>query len=104
MQPPPPDAQLVEFLCGELPSLAELYDRFAHALDPFDEARDRAEQQFESTVSSWYDRYASGSELNRSNQEKSKYHDFRKAVIQLCKQYLKANPPRIQVRGLPKSD
>jgi hypothetical protein len=94
MQPPTSDAQLVELLHGELPSLAELYDRFAHALDPFDETRDRAEQQFESTVSSWYDRYTSGSGLSRSSQ----------AVIRLCKQFLKVNQPRIQVRGRPKSD
>ena len=40
MQPPPSDAQLVDFLSSEVPALAELYDRFAHAIDPFDEGRD----------------------------------------------------------------
>ena len=102
MQPPAPDAQLAQFLCGELPALAELYDRFAHALDPFDKGRDQAEQQFEATVSSWYDLHATGSNSSQSTGQTSKYHDFRKAVIRLCKQHLKANQPRIQVRDRPK--
>ena len=77
MQPPPPDAQLADFLSGELPALAELYDRFAHAIDPFDEGRDLAEQQFEATVSSWYDLYATRSKPNESiHQNKDKLHNL----------------------------
>ena len=30
----------------EIAKLAELYDRFAHALDPFSEDRDKAEDAF----------------------------------------------------------
>ena len=102
MQPPSSDAQLAELLGNELPALAELYDRFAHALDPFDEGRDLAEQQFEATVSSWYDGYASRADSNQAAEIKPKYHDFRKAVIRLCKLHLKASQPRIDVRGRPK--
>jgi hypothetical protein len=44
----PGDAPLAEFLREEIPRLAVLYDRFAHAIDPFDPACDLAEQTFNS--------------------------------------------------------
>lgn len=36
-------APLEQWLAEQLPSLSALYDRFAHALDPFDPGRDVAE-------------------------------------------------------------
>ena len=36
MSETPGDAPLAEFWREEIPRLAVLYDRFAHALDPFD--------------------------------------------------------------------
>jgi hypothetical protein len=44
-----PDAQ------ARLATLAILYDRFAHALDPFSSERDEAERLFFENVADWYD-------------------------------------------------
>jgi hypothetical protein len=55
MPPTPRDARLTELPDGQIPSLAELYDKFAHSFEPFSEERDRAENVFKSEVSSWYD-------------------------------------------------
>jgi hypothetical protein len=46
MSETPGDAPLAEFWREEIPRLAVLYDRFAHALDPFDPSVDLAEQTF----------------------------------------------------------
>ena len=89
MSSPPTDAQLAE-LRSQVPALSELYDRFAHALEPFDEGRDRAEQQFEAAVSGWYDTIEDA---------QVDYQSFRKAIIRLCKEYLKATRPRIEPQG-----
>ncbi len=100
MQPTPADAQLVQLLGNQLAPLAELYDRFAHALDPFDQDRDMAEQRFETTISSWFDE-VNRLEPNKPLEGRLDYQGFRRAIIRLCKQYLKANQPRIDVRGKP---
>jgi hypothetical protein len=55
MSETPGDAPLEEFLREEIPRLAILYDRLAHALDPFDPVVDVAEQTFNSEVRSWFD-------------------------------------------------
>lgn len=82
----PGNAPLGEFLREEIPRLAVLYDRFAHALDPFDPARDVAEQTFNSEVANWFDRLTA---------PKPTFRDFRRHVIVLCRQYLRASekPP-----------
>ena len=88
MSETPGDAQLEDFLREEIPRLAALYDRFAHALDPFDERRDLAEQTFNSELANWFDLLSD---------PKPQFRDFRRHVIQLCRQYLRASdkPPSI---------
>jgi len=44
MSETPGNARLEDFLREQIPRLAVLYDRFAYALDPFDQGRDIAEQ------------------------------------------------------------
>ena len=65
----------------QIPALAELYDKFAHSLDPFSEERDRAESVFMSEVTAWYDALP---------KPKPAFHEFRKAVITRCKRHLSA--------------
>jgi len=60
--------------------LAELYDRFAHSLDPFDPDRDKAEQVFEHEIAGWYDMLPTD--------KKPAIQEFRKAVIVRCKRHL----------------
>ena len=55
MSETPGDAPLAEFWREETPRLAVLYDRFAHALDPFDHGVDLAEQTFNSELASLFD-------------------------------------------------
>jgi hypothetical protein len=50
MSETPGDARLEDFLREQIPRLAGLYDRFAYALDPFDQGRDIAEQ---TSTASW---------------------------------------------------
>lgn len=75
-------APLEEWIAAELPRLAELYDRFAHALDPFDAGRDVAEQTFNSEIAGLYDCLGL---------PKPSLRDFRRHVIGLCKKLLKAS-------------
>ena len=84
----PGDAPLAEFPREEIPRLAVLYDRFAHAIDPFDPACDLAEQTFNSELVSWFDLLPD---------PKPTFRDFRRHVIQLCRQHLRASdkPPSI---------
>jgi hypothetical protein len=78
----PGDAPLGEFLREEIPRLAVLYDRFAHALDPFDPACDVAEQTFNSELASWFDLLPG---------PKPTFREFRRHVITLCRHYLRAS-------------
>lgn len=81
MPPSSRDAPLDEADKLWIPSLAELYDKFAHSLEPFSEERDRAEQLFTQQVSVWYDMHGP---------PKPTLHEFRKGVILRCKRYLVA--------------
>jgi hypothetical protein len=81
MPPTPEDAPLDEAEGHWIPSLAELYDRFAHSLDPFSEERDRAERGFKQQVSIWYDVLEA---------PKPTFHEFQKGVILRCKRHLAA--------------
>jgi len=65
MSETPGDASLDDFLREQIPRLAVLYDRFAFALDPFDQARDIAEP-------------------------KPSFRDFRRHVIKFCLRRLHA--------------
>ena len=79
MPTPPADAFLSSASKEQIAALAALYDRFAHALDPFSPGRDEAERVFMQDVNDWYD---SLPPLKPSLQ------DFRKAVILRCKRHL----------------
>ena len=73
------DALLAEAPKEQIAALAKLYDRFAHALDPFAPERDEAEQVFMQEILEWYDSI---------QPPKPSLHDFRKAVILRCKRHL----------------
>jgi hypothetical protein len=79
MPTPPADAFLSSASKDQIAALAKLYDRFAHALDPFSRERDEAERVFMQNVADWYD---------VSPQPKPSLHDFRKAVIVRCRRHL----------------
>jgi hypothetical protein len=82
MPTPPPDA-LVEAISREqIASLARLYDKFAHALDPFSVERDQAERVFHQEIANRYDRLAP---------PKPEFHLFQKAVILRCRRHLRAS-------------
>lgn len=62
--------------------MAELYDKFAHALDPFSQEADHAEGVFNSELSVWYDSL---------QDPKPSFREFRKAIITQCKRHLRAS-------------
>lgn len=80
------DARLEGLLRAEIPRLATLYDRFAHALDPFDRDRDIAEQNFGTELATIYDNMPT---------PKPQFREFRRFIITRCKRHLKATerPP-----------
>ncbi len=82
MQETPGDAFLGSVSDEQIASLAELYDRFAHALDPFSAEANEAEKVFLQNVADWYDSITL---------PKPSLHEFRKAVIVRCKRYLAKN-------------
>lgn len=88
MSTPPGDAFLGDVSREQIASLALLYDRFAHALDPFSPECDEAERVFNRDIADWYD---------RTPAPKPSLHEFRKAVIVRCKKHLKASdtPPSV---------
>lgn len=79
MPPTTADAFLAQASKEQIAALAGLYERFAHALDPFSSARDEAERVFMQDVADWYDSLPP---------PKLPLHDFRKAVILRCKRHL----------------
>lgn len=88
MSETPGDARLEEFLREQIPRLAELYDRFAYALDPFDQGRDSAEQMFNSELTNWFDSFP---------EPKPAFRDFRRHIVTLCIRHLRSSdkPPSI---------
>ena len=79
MSTPSADALLSSASKEQIAALAKLYDRFAHALDPFSLERDEAERVFMQGVADWYDFLPP---------PKPSLHDFRKAIILRCKRHL----------------
>jgi hypothetical protein len=77
MHPPPNDALIEQISRQEFDALVNLYDAFAHAKDPFDQAADKAEATFNETVQVWYDVLVQG---------KLPFQDFRRAIIKRCKE------------------
>lgn len=82
MSETPGDAPLAEFWREEIPRLAVLYERFAHALDPFDPGVDLAEQTFNSELASLFDGLSA---------PKAEFRAFRRNVIALCRAHLRAS-------------
>ena len=76
------------FVAQQIPALAVLYDRFAHALDPFSPATDEAERVFVQNIATLYDNLSP---------PKPAFIEFRKGVIVRCKRHLAAGdtPPTI---------
>jgi len=75
-------AQLENFLSEEIPKLATLYDRFAHALDPFDEGCTIAERTFNAELAVIYDYLPD---------LKPPFRDFRRWVISRSKKHIQAS-------------
>jgi hypothetical protein len=88
MSEAPGNAPLEEFLREQIPRLAILYDRFAYALDPFDQGRDIAEQTFNSELATWFDALP---------EPRPTFREFRRHVISLCIRHLRSGdrPPSI---------
>ena len=82
MSETPGDAPLAEFWREEIPRLAVLYDRFAHALDPFHPGVDLAEQTFNSELASLFDSVSA---------PKLEFRAFRRHVWALCRAHLRAS-------------
>jgi hypothetical protein len=79
MPTPPADAFLTSASKEQIAALAGLYDRFAHALDPFSPESDEAERVFMQNVADWFDSLPP---------PKPPLHEFRKAIIMRCKRHL----------------
>lgn len=90
MPTPPRNAQLglSQF---NVETLAPLYDRFAHALDPFDPTADEAEAVFKQEVVRLYDL------LSRDEVSSVSLKDFQRAVVQRCKAYLIATDKKSSI-------
>ena len=88
MSEAPGNARLEEFLREQIPRLAILYDRFAYALDPFDQGRDIAEQTFNSELATWFDALP---------EPRPTFREFRRHVITLSLRHLHAGdkPPSV---------
>ena len=65
----------------KIAALAELYDGFAHALDPFSSERDRAEDAFYLMLENLRCDYAPRAEIR----------DFNREAVRQCKLFLKKN-------------
>lgn len=70
MPAPPEDACLAGVSTEDIARLTPLYDRFAHALDPFSPERDQAEQVFHQEVVNLYDRLANPSRSFRFSRKR----------------------------------
>lgn len=64
----------------DLDVLAGLYDRFANALDPHSEDRDKAEQQFYSEIS----------RLFEMQNPKPAFDEFRRKAVSMCRVKLRS--------------
>jgi hypothetical protein len=88
MPAPPADAPIdpPSLTKEKIASLATLYDRFAHALDPYSPQRDEAERIFMLEIALLYDFEREQGNLSGS----VSIHDFRKAIIVRCRRHLAA--------------
>lgn len=65
----------------EIAALASLYDRFAHALDPFSDDRDQAEDAF----------YVRLEHLRCTHAPQMNAREFTREAVRQCKLFLKKN-------------
>lgn len=72
-------ASLNDILRSVIPALAELYDKFTYSLDPHSDECDQAEKQFNAEMAN----------LCQVFQIRDRVA-FRRAIIFLCKKYLKS--------------
>jgi hypothetical protein len=93
MSTTPGDAPVNESNDALIPALAELYDRFAHALDPLSDASYEAERIFQTQLAVWYDSIQGS---------KPTFHEFRKGVIVRCRRHL-ATTNKPQDKGILRS-
>jgi hypothetical protein len=91
----PGDARITELPDGLIPALAELYDKFAHSLDPFSDEGEIAEQTFVAEIVKWWDVL---------DHPKPSLQDFRKGVILRCRRHLAARDKPQDKKFLPKLD
>jgi|GEM_PF-1441060 hypothetical protein len=82
MPPTPGDASLSGSPEVRIPPLAELYDKFAHSLEPFSEERDNAEQVFVLEILTWW---------QALENPKPSFQEFRRGVIAKCRRFLAAS-------------
>jgi len=67
----------------QIARLAELYDRFNNALDPFSEECRKAKSELEASISNLHSTHASD----------VRYSEFRFELIRYCIEYLRKNKP-----------
>jgi len=67
----------------QIARLAELYDRFNNALDPFSEECRKAKAELESSISNLHSAHASD----------VSFSEFRYELIRNCREYLRKNKP-----------
>jgi hypothetical protein len=65
----------------QIAQLAELYDRYNNALDPFSESCREAKRCFDELVGN----------LHFAHAPDANFHDFRYELIQRCREYLRKN-------------
>jgi len=86
MQETPEFARLTEFVTpAAIKDLAALYDGAVNSLDPHSSVRAQAERLFNEEIRGLYDLIASSLPPPLPD-----FRDFRRAVIVMCRRYLKA--------------
>lgn len=95
MPPLTADALLADFPSNQIGALANLYDRFAHSLDPFSQDRDQAERIFMQEVAALYDQLMFVPEFRAAG---IPLRDVRRAIILRCKRHLAATSKPSSIR------
>ena len=86
MSEAPGDASLSELVSrDDIARLAELYDRFAHAWDPFSEDSDTAEAEFHREIANLFDLAC----YEHQQITAIGVRAFRREIIKRCRRYLR---------------
>lgn len=83
-----PDAQLKDLFKEQVPTLAELYDRFTRPLNPLSDESIEAEKLFKSEVARWRDHFLG---TGFGAQYQNDLPTFQKMMIRLCRDYLRTS-------------